>query len=90
MTLRIEKSSEGQKTVLRLSGRIRPEELLELKRQLDGAIENTVLDLKEVTLIDLEVAHFLSLCVSKGIELRNGAQYIHEWIMREQNRRPSD
>lgn len=76
--------------VLHLSGRIRSEGLLELKRQLDGAAENTVLDLKEVTLIDLEVVHFLGLCVSKGIELRNGAQYIREWILREQARRPNE
>jgi len=63
--------------------RMRFDGLLELKRHLDGV---TVLDLKEVTHVDLEVVHFLGCCVQEGIELRNCARYIREWILREQGR----
>lgn len=58
--------------------------LLELKRQLEGVAAKPVLDLKEVTHVDIEVVHFLGGCVQEGIELRNCARYIHEWIRREQ------
>jgi hypothetical protein len=84
MTLKIEKCSENQTTIFRLSGRMRFDGLLELKRQLDGVMAKPVLDLKEVTHVDLEVVHFLGSCVQEGIELRNCASYIREWIRREQ------
>jgi hypothetical protein len=84
MTLKIEKCPEDQKTIFRLSGRMRFDGLLELKRQLDGVGTKPVLDLKEVIHVDLEVVHFLGRCVQQGIELRNCAGYIREWIQREQ------
>jgi hypothetical protein len=84
MTLKIEKFAEKQKTIFRLSGRMRFDGLIELKRHLDGVEARRVLDLKEVTHVDLEVVHFLGRCVLQGIELRNCASYIREWIRREQ------
>jgi anti-anti-sigma regulatory factor len=84
MTLKIEKCSENQTTIFRVSGRMRFDGLLELKRQLEGGMAKPVLDLKEVTHVDLEVVHFLGSCVQEGIELRNCASYIREWIRREQ------
>ncbi len=84
MTLKIEKCPEDQTTIFRLSGRMRFDGLLELKRQLDGVGTKPVLDLKEVIHVDLEVVHFLGRCVQQGIELRNCAGYIREWIRREQ------
>jgi hypothetical protein len=84
MTLKIEKASEGKKIILRLSGRLQSALLPELKRQLQAAGETSVLDFKEVTLVDLEVVQFLGFCAGKGMELRNCASYIREWILREQ------
>ena len=86
MTLKIEKYAEDQTTIFRLSGRMRFDGLLELKQQLDGLSATPVLDLKEVTHLDLDVVHFLSSCVQQGIKLRNCASYIREWIRREQER----
>jgi hypothetical protein len=83
MTLKIEKCPEDQTTIFRLSGRMRFDGLLELKRQIDGSTAKPVLDLKEVTHVDLEVVHFLGRCVQEGIELRNCARYIREWIRQE-------
>ena len=83
VTLKIDRSSEKQKTILRLSGRMDPEGVLELKRELEGATENVALDLKEVIRVDLEAVRFLGACVVQGIELRNCPPYISEWIRRE-------
>jgi ABC-type transporter Mla MlaB component len=83
VTLKIDRSSEKQKTILRLSGRMDPEGVLELKRELDGVTENVALDLKEVVRVDLEAVRFLGACVVQGIELRNCPPYISEWIRRE-------
>jgi ABC-type transporter Mla MlaB component len=83
VTLKIERSSEEKKTILRVSGRIDPEGVLELKRQLDEVTENVALDLKEVIRVDLEAVRFLGACEVQGIELRNCPPYISEWIRRE-------
>jgi ABC-type transporter Mla MlaB component len=83
VTFKIDRSSEEQKTILRLSGRIDPEGVLELKRELEGVTENVALDLKEVIRVDLEAVRFLGACVVQGIELRNCPPYISEWIRRE-------
>jgi ABC-type transporter Mla MlaB component len=83
VTLKIDRSSEKQKTILRLSGRIDPEGVLELKRELEGVTENVALDLKEVIRVDLEAVRFLGACVVQGIELRNCPPYVSEWIRRE-------
>jgi ABC-type transporter Mla MlaB component len=83
VTFKIDRSSEKQKTILRLSGRIDPEGVLELKRELEGVTENVALDLKEVTRVDVEAVRFLGACVVQGIELRNCPPYISEWIRRE-------
>jgi hypothetical protein len=45
MTLKIEKDSDGRKTVIRLSGRLRSEHLDELKTQIDGDQSRLALDL---------------------------------------------
>ena len=83
MTFKIDRGSEKQKTILRLSGRIDPEGVLELKRELEEVTGNVALDLKEVTRVDVEAVRFLGACVVEGIELRNCPPYITEWIRRE-------
>ena len=83
MSFRIENKSEGQNVVIRLSGRIRAEGLLELKKHLESVTERIVIDMKEVTLVDREGVQFLGRCESEGMELRNCSSYIREWILRE-------
>jgi hypothetical protein len=83
MTLRIERASAGGKTVFGVSGRIGSEHLDELKVELEGRGEGTVLDMEHVTLVDVEGVRFLSECESRGIELVHCSPYIREWIARE-------
>lgn len=86
MVLKIEKVSDGLETVLQLSGRIESEQVQELKAQIDGSTQRIVLDLEQVRLVDLDAAHFLAVCETKGIELRNCPPYVREWILSEKPR----
>jgi anti-anti-sigma regulatory factor len=85
MTLKIEKVSDGRKTVIRLSGRLRSEHLDELKAQLEGDWRRIELDLDGVTLVDVEVVRFLSACEDGGVELLHCWPYIREWMLRERH-----
>ena len=86
MTLKIEKDSDGRKTVIRLSGRLRSEHLAQLKTQMDGDQSRIALDLDGVTLVDVEVIRFLNTCEESGTELLHCWPYIREWIIRERDR----
>jgi anti-anti-sigma regulatory factor len=86
MVLRIEKVSDGPEMILRLSGRIKSEQVQELNAQIDGCTRRIVLDLEEVRLVDLDAVHFLTVCETKGIELRHCPPYVREWILSEKTR----
>ena len=83
MTLRIETASDSRTVTLRLFGRIESMHLDELQAQVRGHRPELVLDLDEVTLVDLSVVRFLIACEANGIELRHCAPYIREWMNRE-------
>jgi hypothetical protein len=86
MTLKIERYADEQQTTLRLIGHLQAEYLEELQTQIEGNGPRTVLDLDEVTLVDVEVVRFLGGCEAKGIALLHCSLYIREWIAREQHR----
>ena len=86
MTLKIETASDGHITSLRLTGRIEAEYLGELEALVRRHRPWLVLDLDEVTLVDVAVVRFLIACEADGIELRHCAPYIREWMGREQGR----
>jgi hypothetical protein len=86
MTLRIETTSDGQTATLRLIGRIESGHLDELQAQVRRHRPRLVLDLDEVTLVDVGVVRFLIACEAEGIGLLNCAPYIREWMGREQAR----
>jgi len=82
--LRIEKESDGCTTRLRLSGRIQSEGIACIRSAMDGGCRRKILDLSEVTLVDVAVVHFLIRCEEEGIELAGCPPYVSEWILREQ------
>ena len=84
MTVRMEKKSDGQTTTLRLSGHIQVEHIEAVKEQMQSTGLRTVLDLDEVTLVDVHVVRFLGRCEQEGTELLHCPLYIREWISREQ------
>jgi hypothetical protein len=86
MTLKIEKICDPRSTSLRLIGRIQAEDLAELKLHIEGNGARVVLDLGEVTLVDLDVVRFLLICEAEGIEFLHCPPYIRVWILRERDR----
>ena len=86
MTLKIEKTVDTRGTTVRLIGRVRAEDLPEVARQLEGSGPGAVLQLDEVTLVDVDVVRFLNRCETQGVRLVNCSPYILEWMNREHNR----
>ena len=85
MTLRIANGSDGQRTTLRLSGRIRSTDIDNIREAMKGNAERIVLDLEEVTLVDLDAVRFLGVSEAEGVELVNCSRYIRDWIFSERN-----
>ena len=86
MTLRIEKESNGQRTTIRLIGRMQREHIEELKAQIKAGGASVTLDLNEVSLVDLDVIRFLATCQTEGISLVHCSRYIRDWIAKERFR----
>jgi anti-anti-sigma regulatory factor len=91
MTLKIVKKFDGKRTILRLSGRIQSTNVEEIREQMKGGhAETIVLDLEEVTLVDVDVVRFLGVREVEGVELVNCSPYIRDWIFRERNTEEQD
>jgi anti-anti-sigma regulatory factor len=80
MTLKIEKYSDGDGTILRLIGRMRAEHFPELEKQISESESKIVLDLEELNLVDVEAVRFLGMCEAQGVTLLNCSAYIRDWI----------
>jgi anti-anti-sigma regulatory factor len=83
--LRIERDSDGETTIIRLIGRIQAQHLDELKMQVSGNDPNLIVNLEDVTLVDVQVVRFFEACQRRGIDLRNCPNWIREWILRERS-----
>ncbi len=84
MTGKIERHTDGHHTTLRLIGHLQAAHLEALQAELESNGPRTVLDLDQVTLVDVEVVRFLGTCEKEGTELLHCPPYIREWISREQ------
>lgn len=85
MTLKIEKSVDGELVVFTLTGRIqagRVPELVALLRS-ESWTHRIVLDLEQVKLVDRDAVYFLALSETRGAKLRNCSAYIRKWIDQE-------
>ena len=84
--LRIQREANGE-VVLKISGRLNGEGLVELKKLIgsEAAGRRIILDLRELTLVDHEAVGFLRECDSDGLTLRNCPPYICEWIARQRD-----
>ena len=86
MTLKIDKDSDGEKVIIRPSGRLQFEHLEELKKQLRGNPVAIGIDLEGVTLVDVKVIRFLNACEDNGVDIIHCWPYIREWMVRERQR----
>jgi len=85
MTFKIEKYSDGTGTTIRLIGWIQTEHLEELEKQIRESGQAIILDLEELTLVDVEAVRFLGICEAHGVTLLNCLPYIREWINKERD-----
>jgi hypothetical protein len=85
MTLRIERSARQGMMVFTLSGRIKAEEVAELKALLATDYRSIVLDLRDVRLADRDAVKFLRDCEAGGMKLENCPAYVREWMEREKD-----
>jgi hypothetical protein len=82
--LKITRSTQAGTTTLALSGRVGSEHLPDLRRWLEeDRGQAVVLDLGEVTLVDVDVVRFLVECQTRVIRLEQCPGYVREWMVRE-------
>jgi hypothetical protein len=81
--LRIEKRTEGCTTTLQLSGRFGSELIAFVRSVMSNGCARKILDLSDVTLVDVEVVRFLIRCDEEGIEIAHSPAYVREWMQRE-------
>jgi hypothetical protein len=80
---KIEKDSDRCVTRLRLTGRIQSNHIAYVQSAMSNCCERKILDLSEVTLVDIGVVRFLISCGDEGIELVQCPPYVREWILLE-------
>jgi anti-anti-sigma regulatory factor len=83
MTFKIEVTRSGPVTTVRLIGRLRSENVEELKKYVEQGGGPVVLDLAEVALVDVGVVRFLIECENRGAQIANGSLHIRKWMLRE-------
>jgi anti-anti-sigma regulatory factor len=83
LTLKIERDSHNGKTTIFLIGRFDSEHLEELKAQVSNSEPHVILDLKEVTIVDVEVVRFLVARKADGAKIVHCSRYIREWMVQE-------
>ena len=84
--MKIEKASERGKITVRLSGQFQAEHIADLNNQLQDSGRRIVLDLTEVTVVDVEVVRFFGACEDHGVKFMHCPRYIREWMDRERER----
>jgi hypothetical protein len=85
MAFRIETHADGHCTTIRLIGQFRAEYLPDLAAQIRTGGSRIVLDLEEITLVDVDGIRFLRDCQTEGFVLSNCSSYITTWIAMERS-----
>ena len=82
--LKITRAANGE-VVIKLSGRMGSENLGELEKVISAEADGrrTVLDLKDLKLVDQDAVNFLRRCEAGSITLKNCPAYIRKWISGE-------
>ncbi len=83
--LRIEKESDECVTRLLLSGRIQSDRIACIRSAMNDGCARKILDLSDVTLVDVVVVRFLIRCEEEGVELAQCPPYVREWMLRERS-----
>ena len=81
--LKLERSSDGERTTIRLIGRVQSAHLDEITDQMGLGGPKVTLDLEDITIVGVDVVRFLGTCEREGTQLLNCPSYVREWISRE-------
>ena len=84
MTFKLERRSEGARSIVRIIGAAQHSE--EISREFAACGPGAALDLEEVTVVSAEVVRFLLERERQGTELLHCPAYVREWIAQEQRR----
>jgi hypothetical protein len=87
MTLRIDRSERQGFTVFTLSGRMKAEQVSELREVFDTDYRSIILDLQELRLADRDAVKFLRTCERAGMKFENCPAYVREWMDQEKDDR---
>ena len=80
--MKIEKRAQGHRTTVHLIGHFHLDHLVELRNQVEADVE-TILDLKEVTVVDVDVVRFFVECKEKKMKIVHCPRYVKKWMLRE-------
>jgi len=85
--LRIESMRQGNRLILRLIGELRSGDIGILQSEIwrDGV--SVILNLKELSVVDLAGIRFLLDCRERGIDIEESPPYVREWMKRESEER---
>ena len=78
--------SDEHGTTIRLIGRMQAQHLEELTAQIGTSGAKVVLDLEELSLVDIDAVRFLGTCQAGGISIVHCPSYIKDWIAKERGR----
>lgn len=81
--LRIERQAEGRATRLKLSGRFRSDLIGFVQSAMSTGCAPKIIDLSDITLVDVEVVQFLNRCEDEGIQVVQCPLYVSEWMRQE-------
>jgi hypothetical protein len=73
-------------TTIHLIGRMRAEYIEAVRAEIAASRGPTVLDLDELTLVDIDAVGFLVAIEPEGVVLEHGAPFIREWMAEEGGR----
>ena len=78
--------SDEHGTTIRLIGRMQAQHVEELKAQIGTSRARVLLDLEELSLVDIDAVRFLGTCQAAGISIVHCPPYINDWITKERGR----
>ena len=85
LMLKITRATTNGTPALILSGRIGAEQLPDVRRSVEAEqARDLVLDLREVTLVHVDVVRFLLRCEQQGIHIVHCPAYVREWMAQEE------
>jgi hypothetical protein len=81
--LKIERTLENGRARFHLAGELRCVHIEELRTEIEKILPRVVVDLAEISVVDIEGVRWLNACQAVGIGVENCTPYIREWMLQE-------